>query len=457
MKDFLGKKKRALLALALAAGALGAAFPAQASAAQLQVERVEVTGAKTMTKEQIFRLLPSLKEGEVGATAWTVDPQRLSREIELVNDAGALTMKADFQKTDAGFYDVTLSVEEKKADSISVNVNNTGNDYTGDWRLGVNYVNRNLTGVSDTLGVAAVTSPGHWEDVKQGALVYRAILPRAGDSLYLSVSHSDVDLGSLGTVGGIGITATGRGTAAGAHYQHNFAYSRAKKQMIDFGVDTKDYDNATNFTYGGTSLLKTGADFTVTTASVSWVDTRRTANQAFAYSLGYTGNMSDGAGFTDNRKGADTHFKLFTASANWQYRTKGDWLVGVRANGQYTNDNIVSTEQIGAGGMYSVRGFKERAASADKGLVGSLELYSPEFAKNQRFLLFFDAARLLNNDPNVGELRSDNIASWGVGYRLFSNKSGLSARLDYADVIEDLDGSNHNVKRPWHLSVTQTF
>lgn len=96
-----------------------------------------------------------------------------------------------------------LTVEEKRQDAVSLNVNNTGNSYTGDWHFGANYVRRNLTDVSDTLGVA---------------LVYRAILPRVGDSLYLMASHSDVDLGSLGTVGGIGIAANGRGWTAGVHY-----------------------------------------------------------------------------------------------------------------------------------------------------------------------------------------------------------------------------------------------
>ncbi len=28
--------------------------------------------------------------------------------------------------------------------------------------------------------------------------------------------------------------------------------------MLDFGIDAKQYDNATHFTYGGRSLLRTG-------------------------------------------------------------------------------------------------------------------------------------------------------------------------------------------------------
>ncbi|WP_298594576.1 hypothetical protein [uncultured Mitsuokella sp.] len=87
-------------------------------------------------------------------------------------------------------------------------------------------------------------------------------------------------------------------------------------------------------------------------------------------------------------------------------------------------------------------GFADNRRSADKGVVGSLEIYTPEFAKNQRFVFFLDAAHLLNNNPNVGELRSDNIASYDLGYRLFASASSLSARLDYAHVFKDLGGSN---------------
>lgn len=440
-----------LLLTALASTTVSAAEP---KTHMLPVENVEIEGTISMTKEALLSLLPSL--AEEGATR-SVDPMRLSHEIEFLNDAGAVDVKADFQKKASGTYDVRLTVEEKKNEQFSLSVNNTGNNYTGDWRLGLNYLNRNLSGQSDTLGIATASSPGHWSDVKQGALVYRTLLPKTSDAMYFSVSHSDVDLGTLGTVGGIGIAATGKGTMAGLHYQKSLTYSRTKKQILDFGIDHKNYDNSTNYTHRGTTLLNNTTDYNVTTASVSYVDTTRTNNRSLSYSLGYTHNFSNGDGFEKNRTGADAHYNLFTASLNYQYRTPSDYLIVARLHGQYTKDDIVSTEQLGAGGMHSVRGFKERIASADKGIVGSLEFYTPEFAKNQRALLFLDAARLQNNHAAYGEIHREGIASWGIGYRLFES-NGLSVRLDWADAFRDLGGKNaQNAHRPWHLSITQSF
>ena len=448
MKKAIHKRKglalAALLAVSLSVGAVDAE-----AAQKLSVDSVKVMGNTRWKESEILDLLPALKQQDV-------DPQKLSRQILLVNDAGALELKANFVQKSAGRYDVEVSVQEKKAQRASINVNNSGNEYTGDWRIGLNYMDRNLSGRSDAIGVAYVTSPDHWADVKQAAFAYRRLLPQSADSMYLSYSYSDVDLGTIANFGGLGINATGKGQTAALHYQRNLTYTKKKKEVLDFGFDWKKYENAADYRAGGRRLLRDDTDFTVATASVSYANIQHMTNQLFSYSLGYTRNLSSGKGFERNRTGSDVHFNLFTASLNYQYRTKDDWIFGVRANGQYTGDSLVTTEQLGAGGMYSVRGFKERSASADKGVLGSFEIYTPEFAKNQRFVFFLDGAHLVNNRANANDWGSDNVASVGLGYRLFETKQGLSASIDYAHVLNEVNGRS-DTHRPWHLSITQTF
>ncbi|MCI6170725.1 MAG: ShlB/FhaC/HecB family hemolysin secretion/activation protein [Selenomonas bovis] len=449
--------RRKGLSLMIAAGlCLGTASllsPCGHAAASMvmDVSSVTISGNQQWSESMIRRMVPVLRESKI-------DVAELSRELQLVNDTNAAELTADFVRQQDGHYHLTVAVKENQAAHVAVNVNNAGDDYTGDWRMSTSYTNSNLTGRADNLGVAFVTSPGHWDDVKQAALVYRALLPQAGDSAYFTYSYSDVDLGQIANFSGLGISATGRGQTVGAHYQHNFQYTQARKNFLDFGIDYKHYKNAQDYDYAGSRLLHDGVDFEVTTASVSYADILRRPSDFFAWSLGYTGNINGNEDkFNAYRYGSDKQFNLIKASFNYQYRLPANWIVGLRMNGQYTKSNVVTTEQIGAGGSTSIRGFKERVASADKGYVGSFEVYTPEFAKHQRFVFFNDFGRLVNNHSYNGELTGETLASCGLGYLYLDKENGWFGTLSYAKIYDDLDSCQSHAHRPWQVSLTKPF
>ena len=442
-----------MVAAGLCLGAASLLTPSghAAAATVMDVSSVTISGNQQWSESMIRRMVPVLRESKI-------DVAELSRELQLVNDTNAAELTADFARQQDGRYHLTVAVKENKVEHVAVNVNNAGDDYTGDWRLSTSYTNSNLTKRADNLGVAFVTSPGHWDDVKQAALVYRALLPQHGDYAYLTYSYSDVDLGQIANFGGLGISATGRGQTVGAHYQHNFKYTQARKNFLDFGIDYKHYKNAQDYDYAGSRLLHDGVDFEVTTASVFYADILRRPSDFFAWSLGYTGNINgDEDKFNAYRYGSDKQFNLIKASFNYQYRLPANWIVGLRMNGQYTKSNVVTTEQIGAGGSTSIRGFKERVASADKGYVGSFEIYTPEFAKHQRFVLFNDFGRLVNNNSYNGELTSENLASYGLGYNYYDKDNGWFGTLSYAKIYDDLDSYQSHAHRPWQVSLTKQF
>lgn len=436
------------------AAAMGIAFMGLAQGAEAKekvtfdIAEVEVQPTTHWSEKQLRKLVPELEKKKVNLA-------KLSHQVQLANESKAVKLNADLQPLGDGRFKVVLTAEEQKTESVALNVNNTGNDYTGYWRLSATLMEKNLTGVSDSLGVAYVTSPGHWKDVQQAALVYRAILPRAGDSLYISSSWSDVNLGTIGNFGGIGVEATGRGTTLGAHYQHNIKYTSGRKQILDFGIDQKNYDNATNYDYLGTRI-DDGINYELALASLTYVDIHKTDRQFLAWNVGYSTNITSDADFKRNRANSSDHFHLFKAGINYQQRTKNDWIFGLRANGQYTHDNVVTTEQFGAGGLASVRGFKERAVYADKGVQGSFEIYTPAIGGHSRFVIFTDWAYLSNNNPLPGELRSDHIGSYGLGYRFYDKKGGWNLSIDYAHPYSNVDGAKGNL-RPWHVNLTKEF
>ncbi len=447
----VNRKTKKALAFAVALGtvsAMGAGKLEAAQVVELPVESVSTNVDEGLSEEQVVKLVPELKKHKVNV-------RKLSKQIQLVNDGKAMEMNADFRRQADGNYKVVLTAKKLNEQSIFLSGNNTGNDYTGDWRMGATYLNRNVTNHGDSVGLAYVTSPGHWEDVKQAAVVYRSILPEAGDSFYIAGSWSDVDLGTIGNFGGLGVAATGRGKSVGAHYQHNIRYTSAKKQIVDLGIDQKNYDNATIYSYGGIKL-NDQLNYEFATASANYFDINRKGNQFWAWNLGYTGNVSSDDNFRLNRAQSSRHFHLWKAGVNYQSRTKGDVIFGARANGQFTNSDVISTEQFGAGGLNTVRGFMERTAYADKGYMGTLEVYSPELGKGSRFVAFTDYARLWNNHAGVGELACDDIGSYGVGFRHSNKKLGLNVSIDCARAYTNISGVKGN-RRPWQVSLTKEF
>ena len=114
---------------------------------------------------------------------------------------------------------------------------------------------------------------------------------------------------------------------------------------------------------------------------------------------------------------------------------EGNWLVSMRGQGQYSPYALISGEQFGLGGVYSVRGTSERALSGDRGLLTTVEASTPEFVPGLRLLGFVDAGWLSNVNPGVsGKVPNDRLASVGLGLR-FNSPAGASVSADYGRIV----------------------
>lgn len=106
-----------------------------------------------------------------------------------------------------------------------------------------------------------------------------------------------------------------------------------------------------------------------------------------------------------------------------------------RAQGQWADSTLLSSDQISAGGVYRVRGFDEAVGYASKGIVGTLEWQSKSFPTPHtgdfQAIAFIDGA-ILNRDTvsDAGEL-----ASVGVGLR-WQYEEMLSVKLDLGIPID---------------------
>ena len=419
----------------------------------VRVSAVIVTGADRMSEKTVRALLPELSRD-------TVNIRKLSQEIQSVNDTGALVLGTEFTPAGAGAYRVTVNVQEKKSDHVRLSVSNTGTDETGDWRTSLTYLNTNFSGSADTFGAAFVTSPGHFGDVKVGALSYRKLMPQWKGAVSASVSHGRTNIDNYPTGTSLyDLNIGGKSTSADLHYQRFLSYTSRNKDILDFGIGYRRTESDYDFKFG--RRVKFENDYRVLLATATYLHAERKANSTFAYNVGLATNINgDAAAYERIAPGSDRQFTLLRAGVTYQARTAGDWIGALRLNGQYTKDHIVPSEQIGAGGQMSVRGFDERAIGADKGFVGSLEIYTPEIMKHTRLLAFTDYAHLSNNKSSANRnliFDSESIASAGLGVRYTDGHFSLA--LDYARILRDADKVNLNKQnsRHWNLTASVNF
>lgn len=266
-------------------------------------------------------------------------------------------------------------------------------------------------------------------------------------------------MGNIYSIGDMDLRSEGTYKELGIHYQQNFTYTSARKQVLDVGFNYKNFDGQNDLYFLGHKFNIGDFNLTEGVVSATYYDMLNSVNQSFSYNVGVVHNLAgDSDAYTSYRGGGvkvKENFTIFRASASYQYRTKNDWVFGARINGQYTKDDLTNLEQLGAGGMNSVRGFKERVASGDNGILGSLEVYTPELAPHQRLVLFADMASVGNNTYHLGE-RSRRLSSWGLGYR-FMDRDNLNISLDYAVPIDEGDIDMSKYGRRWSLNMTYRF
>ena len=111
------------------------------------------------------------------------------------------------------------------------------------------------------------------------------------------------------------------------------------------------------------------------------------------------GSVEDG---DPEAAGAKAQFRTRSANLSYYKRFKLEdqaFAWQVRAKAQWSPDDLLSTEQIGVGGLYSVRGFRDQSVSGDSGAYMRNELSwtapafisSPEITKYAGSLKLFAA------------------------------------------------------------------
>ena len=166
---------------------------------------------------------------------------------------------------------------------------------------------------------------------------------------------------------------------------------------------------------------------TVIRFSQDWVNrgARRVLAARSQFSIGL-----DTFDATSNNTGIDGRFFAWLGQFQWVQQLSPRTLFLARVDAQLTPDSLLPLEQLGIGGVDTVRGYRQNQLVTDNGILGSAEVRIPLTSDPRVFQIapFFDIGTAWNNrgpDPD-----SSTLASLGLSLRWLIGED-LSLRLDY--------------------------
>lgn len=410
------------------------------------IGKVILKGNQYYDKNNIRNALPALAEG------YTPSARELSENIRLANENP--TRQIDVVLAlgeEENTVDAQVNVQDSSPHKVFLTMDNTGNQSTGMYRVGVGYQNNNMFNRDQALTLNYITSPDHMSNVTQVSGSYRLPVYSMGDSVDMLLAYSDTNAGttSIGGVGGPLLTFAGSGNVYGAHYNHYFPRQGDYASKVIAGLDYRTTIN--NCQLAGTACTGT-PDINELPLTLTYGGTLTKPTQVVDYSTSIVHNFPGGSKggsdvFNATRLGAAADYTLLHLNGslagvlpqNWQYRLAG--------NAQYSQDALIPAERLGLVGANAVRGFTEREFSNDNGYVINVEIYTPELAPSLhmkdgsfRLLGFVDSGSGWNKWLPGEIANRTSVGSVGVGFRYTSGKN-FTAKFDLAKVAcTDTDG-----------------
>ncbi len=431
-----------------------------------ELSRIRVEGVDADT-EEFIRSQMRVKKGEV------IRASEVLRDLSWVN-------RSPYRKVDMiyapgyefGTTDIILKSYQSKANWFYTGYEDSGVDFLGQDRIIVGFNFGDIFGPNRTLSYQ-YSGDLDFEHVEASSLVYTQGLPWRHWVTVLA-SYVQINSDTIPVLGAGGLDSEGDNIQLSARYSIPLDGKSNRQREMDFGFDWKsngsnlefiDSQNAVNVQLFGTRVeifqFSLGYKETIQgNRGVTQFDIRG------FYSPGGLNNHNSDANFQNSRALSSADYFYGTGSIEHQRRLRDDWSSRFKFTGQVSNSNLQASEQIGAGGYDTVRGFDQRVARGDHGFWTTFELYTPELSfgrifdwENEtdslRFLGFFDAANLGNDELIGGEASSLQVGSVGMGLR-WNYSDWFKFRLDYGypvfteNVVADESGR-------FHLGATATF
>lgn len=399
------------------------------------VGKVTVTGARHHSADRARRDIPSLVEGK------PLNVRDLQIELASANRFPDREVSPSFNQGETpGTIDVELEVDDKFPLHGSLELNNDRGPSTRPLRLNASLRYTNMFGLGHTISGSYIVAPQDRSQSEVFSGSYLAPLNGTPWSFLLYGFKSNSNVAALG-----GVNVLGDGYQIGGRAIYRLPGNRVG-QSVTFGLDYKNFNQ--NIALGDAAVsaapieyvplyasydLTLGTEKSTLDVTVSATAGLRAFKKIRCFEVDAGDNCAESDQFQNRALDSKENFIHGNIEVNYRRSFAGDFIAAFKANGQIADNPLPANEQIGIGGLTSVRGYLLSEDVGDVGYAVSLELNSPSVASKLPSLVdelrvfgFVEHGqiRLLQTLPD--QTRQDMLLSVGGGFRvrLFGTLSG---------------------------------
>ena len=389
-----------------------------------QYGQIILRNQSKLSDRQAYSLLDGLKPGD----PITNDP--LESRLLLLSDTPGVEVKSTLVPgAGPGTSDLLVDIAPGRLVTGSVDADNAGNRYTGEFRLGATVNLNNPLGLGDVAGLRAVTSGS---GLKYGRFFYQVPFGKAA----VGVAYSRLDYALGKEFAPLG--ANGVATAMGVYGSYTLLRSRNANLYAGLSYDHKTFQD------------RVALFSSVTDRKINVLTGNLYGNQLDAVGGGGINSfsLSLSAGTLDiqtpaaraadavSARSQGAYNKLaFTASRLQQVTDSVSFFAGI--SGQGASKNLDPSEKMSLGGMDGVRAYPQGEGFGDQGYLVNLEarLLLPKAQSlpgRMHLIGFVDAGSVtINKNPWAAGINQRSLAAYGVGLT-WSEPGNFLVRTYYA-------------------------
>ena len=369
--------------------------------------------------------------------------KQLNKDLLLFNATNSTQLRIMMKAgTEPGTTDYEITAYEPKRDTWTLFEDNAGSYTSGEYRTGLFFNTKSLSGNCDAFSLGTVYSQG----TRAANAMYSRSLGRSGTKMNLLYSTNAVKV----VKGGYEDMIKGHANSYAIGFVQPVLVNETTRSEVSL-----DYNRQSSKTDWLTPRINM-VDDKVQDVTLGYSLTNYGASHVFyqkhSYVRGYSKQEADmGTGSEPSNK----HFGFYKFNGMYQKLYQAGQMWNLRADAQWSgSDGMVSSRQFYMGGMYSVRGYKENFLGGDSGFTFSAEYAVPVINKNTSAFTFFDYGHVYGNGQSDDQHHI--LSSVGLGLRSTINQY-ISASLTLGVPLQREFVSETASKTRLHFIVSGQF
>ena len=334
--------------------------------------------------------------------------KQLNKDLLLFNATNSTQLRIMMKAgTEPGTTDYEITAYEPMRDTWTIFEDNAGSDTSGEYRTGLFFNTKSLSGHCDALSLGTVISEG----TKAANVMYSRSLGRSGTKMNLVYSTNAVEV----VKGEYEDMIKGHANSYAIGFTQPIVVNETTR--TELSLDYNRQNSKTDFMPAGTRFNI--VDDSVQDFSLGFAMTNYGASHVFYQKHSYVRGYSESA--PDMSAQNSQNFGFYKFNAMYQKLYKAGQMWSLRADAQWSgSEGMVSSRQFYMGGMYSVRGYKENYLGGDSGFTFGAEYAVPVINKNTSAFTFFDYGHVYGNGQSDDQ--HNVLSSVGLGIRSTINQ-----------------------------------